>query len=227
MAFLLLKILTLLKRICYNSKSFYRGVKTLGRFCDNCGAQLNEGVNFCSSCGKRLIKPPKQDSGKWFYETFLRRDGRLKRWRYFKRTLLAILIESLACVAMSIILVLLFPVPELFKNELFINIIGFLMTPFIILINAYLTYNLIIRRCHDLSQDSWLHRYISKDETSVAKFLIIVPILSSIVSVIFSVLELNKIPIHLIDILTGIIYIYLIFAPSEVGTNEYGEYEYD
>ena len=82
----------------------------------------------------------------------------------------------------------------------------------------YLQYGLIIRRCHDLKQDSWLHSFIEKDDTSAAKFLIA----TTIVSNVFTVLEIDTVNI-LISIPLLIVSIYLTFAPGEIGTNEYGE----
>lgn len=177
----------------------------MNRFCENCGARVNEGAKFCSSCGKRL------NSGRWLYETFLRRDGRLNRWRYFKRTILAGLIEVLAVAALVFVLAILFPnEPELTAKILLLPVT---------LLNYYLTYGLIIRRCHDLRENSLLHSFISKDDTSIAKFIII----GSVISGILEIFEFSEIMQNFIDITVGIVSIYLIFAPGEIGTNKYGE----
>ena len=60
----------------------------MARFCSNCGAELNEHDNFCPRCGKEIFKNTRgirrvKDSG--IIENFFKRDGRLNRWRYFKR----------------------------------------------------------------------------------------------------------------------------------------------
>ena len=86
-------------------------------------------------------------------------------------------------------------------------------------VSSYLEYPLIIRRCHDLKQNSWLHSCISKDDTSVAKFIILLGIISGICYTF----EIENSAIDLMDILNGILNIYLIFAPGEIDTNEYGE----
>ena len=181
----------------------------MDKFCSKCGARLHEGANFCSSCGKRL------NSGSWLYEKFLRRDGRLNRWNYFKRSFLAVLIEVLAMLALAIVLAILIP-NEISQND---DLIATLLFVFFIFCNFYLTYGLIIRRCHDLRENSLLHTFISRDETSVAKFIIV----GSAISCILEIFELNGMIQNLVDITVGIVSIYLIFAPGEIGKNEYGE----
>ena len=178
----------------------------LDKFCSNCGARLNEGANFCSSCG-RSLKSVSNSSG-WLYETFLRREGRLNRWSYFKRTLLATLIEVLTIMAMAVVLAILVP-NEVSKND---GLIATMLLLAIISLNFYLTYGLIIRRCHDLKEDSLLHTFISKDDTSVAKFIIV----GSVVSFILDVFEFNEIMVNLVDIVIGVVSIYLIFAPGKL-----------
>lgn len=32
----------------------------MGKFCSNCGKELNEGVNFCSNCGEAISKETKE-----------------------------------------------------------------------------------------------------------------------------------------------------------------------
>ena len=63
----------------------------MARFCSNCGAELNERNNFCPQYGKEILKNTwdirqAKDSG--IIENFFKRDGRLNRWRYFKRLFL-------------------------------------------------------------------------------------------------------------------------------------------
>ena len=181
----------------------------MARFCENCGAQLNEGANFCSSCGKRL------NSGSWLYEKFLRREGRLNRWNYFKRTMLAALIEVLAIFIVSFVFAIFVPDVISTHHDLLVALLLVLF----IFFNYYLTYGLIIRRCHDLRENSLLHTFISKDDTSVAKFIIV----GSAISCILEIFDLNGMMQNLVDITIGIISIYLMFAPGEIVRNKYGE----
>ena len=180
----------------------------MARFCENCGAQLNEGANFCSSCGKRL------NSGSRLYETFLRREGRLNRWSYFKRTMLAVLIEGLAVFVAAIVLAIFIP-NEIANHS---DLIATILFVLVIFLNYYLTYGLIIRRCHDLRENSLLHTSITRDDTSVAKFIIV----GSAISCIFEIFGMNGIMHNLVDMTIGIVSIYLIFAPGEIGRNKYG-----
>ena len=164
----------------------------MSRFCENCGARLNDGAKFCSECGRRL-----------------------NRWNYFKRMVLTVLIETVAIFVLAVVLAIL--VPNEVKNST--EIIATAMFILVIALNAYLTYGLIIRRCHDLRQNSLLHTFISKDDTYVAKFIIA----GSAISGIIQLFELSVTIGNLVDILIGIVSLYVLFAPGENGANEYGE----
>ena len=173
----------------------------MAKFCEHCGARLNDGANFCSECGKRL------NSGGWLYDKFLCREGRLNRWSYFKRSILAGVIGLLVAFALAIFPMIL---DETFGADVYI-----LST---VAIGSYLEYGLIIRRCHDLKQDSWLHSCIAKDDTAVAKFVVLL----GVVSGLLAIFEIEDSSTNLIDIANVILGLYLIFAPSEIDENEYG-----
>lgn len=87
-----------------------------------------------------------ENQGGWLYETFLRRDGRLNRWRYFKRSLLLGLIALLLDAILAGIIQI--PIKAIFENFFTATIMAILeaivTTPFIL----YLGYGLTIRRSH-------------------------------------------------------------------------------
>ena len=173
----------------------------MAKFCEHCGARLNDGANFCSECGKRL------NSGGWLYDKFLCREGRLNRWSYFKRSILAGVIGLLVAFALAIFPMIL---DETFGTSVYILSCT--------AIYSYLEYGLIIRRCHDLKQDSWLHSCIAKNDTAVAKFFVLL----GVVSGIFVIFEIDHPSTNLIYIVNVILGFYLMLAPGEIGTNEYG-----
>lgn len=87
------------------------------------------------------------------YENFLRRDGRLNRWRYFKRGILVGIMGIVLALILSIIVAIV-------TSSEFLTGLTFVVA--VTFISLYLQYGLIIRRCHDLKQDSWLHSFIEK-----------------------------------------------------------------
>ena len=62
---------------------------------------MREGAKFCDSCGMKIAED--HNSGGWLYETFLRRDGRLNRLRYFKRGILVGILGSVLATILSVI----------------------------------------------------------------------------------------------------------------------------
>ena len=176
----------------------------MARFCEHCGAQVNDGAKFCSECGKRL------NYGGWLYETFLRREGRLNRWKYFKRSMAAGLIGVFSAVLIAVILSVFITSAEI---ATYIGIFAMLAIIF------YLQYGLNIRRCHDLKENSLLHWCIEKDDTAISKFLISMGMITGMLTIF----EFDEHFINLIDIPSMIVGIYLFFAPGEIGENKYGE----
>ena len=73
----------------------------MNNFCSNCGSRLRAGARFCDSCGMKIAEDHKSEG--WLYENFLRRDGRLNRWRYFKRGILVGIMGIVLALILSII----------------------------------------------------------------------------------------------------------------------------
>ena len=146
---------------------------------------------------------------KGFVENFLKREGRLNRWRYFKRMFALLLISEIVVIVVSIIAALSMPTvifssdTSLFDN-LIVNIakvVGFLLTP------AY--FCLMVRRLHDLNQ--------SEAIAYVAVAVICVNILS---------LDLEQEEDSILEIalqwLNFAFTLYLLFFPGTKGNNKYG-----
>ena len=95
----------------------------------------------------------KSESGSWWYETFLRKDGRLNRLRFFKRTMLSSVIGLIGFIIIYVVLDL---NPDNLQHT---TILGIVYTAFV----TYLDYGLIVRRSHDLSREVYWYKYI-KDE---------------------------------------------------------------
>ena len=146
---------------------------------------------------------------KGYVENFLKREGRLNRWRYFKRMFALLLISEIVVIVVSIIAALSMPTvifssdTSLFDN-LIVNIakvVGFLLTP------AY--FCLMVRRLHDLNQ--------SEAIAYVAVAVICVNILS---------LDLEQEEDSILEIalqwLNFAFTLYLLFFPGTKGNNKYG-----
>ena len=146
---------------------------------------------------------------KGFVENFLKREGRLNRWRYFKRMFALLLISEIVVIVVSIIAALSMPTvifssdTSLFDN-LIVNIakvVGFLLTP------AY--FCLMVRRLHDLNK--------SEAIAYVAVAVICVNILS---------LDLEQEEDSILEIalqwLNFAFTLYLLFFPGTKGNNKYG-----
>ena len=144
-----------------------------------------------------------QSSGGWLYETFLRRDGRLNRLRFFKRILLADCIGFIAAVVVGIILD--------FNPDNTYHL-GILCAVFISL-DTWLDYGLIVRRSHDISKNSPWYKHVKDDDEFLAK-----------VNVGLHVLQFLF--VISIPAASGIIFNIIIYAlfwtKGEVGANEYG-----
>lgn len=155
----------------------------------------------------------------WLYEKFLRRDGRLNRMTFFKRSLLTTLIEVLILLLLIILTAIFLPDESYDKYAIPIMMIA------ILFVTIYLNYGLIIRRCHDLSRNSVFHQYILKDDACIAKFIFALYAISTFWTVFdinLTEFDFYETPLNFVDILSLIAYIYLIFAPGEIGTNRHG-----
>lgn len=122
----------------------------MSKVCPNCGTKFDDDQKFCSSCGTKLNAENFESQSnvyvedKTLEEIFLRKDGRLNRLRYFKRTLLlgvTGIVAMLACVIFFI---------DAWGN---ISTFGDFLTTIIALLLLFPVYCLSVRRLHDLGKD--------------------------------------------------------------------------
>ena len=199
----------------------------MANFCSKCGKPLSPEAKFCSSCGAKVDSPvnlskttettntPIDERGnnsvngggrvpdKGFYENFLRRDGRLNRWRYFKRTIVIGLIEFL------IILVIFAMTTNALGQMSSAGIIAF---KFLLAVGQIPLFCLMVRRLHDCGRDEKL-AYAS---LALNAFTIIV-------SDYNGALAEPSLFENIIATLSGIIGLYAMFCPGTKGYNQYGE----
>ena len=128
------------------------------RFCSRCGAKLAPGASFCGNCGNSMdaerqaieqIVPPAgyriPDEG--FQANFFRTEGRLNRWRYFKRTLLITLLVMLVAGVISIpFMDYQGDTPKEF--DYFLSMVNFVL--------LYSYYTLDVRRLHDMGKTEYM-----------------------------------------------------------------------
>lgn len=144
-----------------------------------------------------------QSSGGWLYETFLRRDGRLNRLRFFKRILLVDCIDIIA--GMIVVMIFNFNLDNTYHA-------GIVFAVFISL-DTWLVYGLIVRRSHDMSKNSPLYKYVKNDDEFLAKVNVGLHVLQFLVVISRPTASAT----------TFNIIIYALFwAKGEVGANEYG-----
>lgn len=119
-------------------------------FCTNCGSILEPGANTCAVCGHFVVKyetaPYKED--KTFGEIFFRSHGRLNRLRYFKRSMILLLVEVL----LLMVLIAAFTEPSIGDD---ISIVGITLIMLVVVIFLPPQYMLTIRRLHDLNKSGW------------------------------------------------------------------------
>ena len=195
----------------------------MSRFCDGCGTQLNDGAKFCPSCGKEIVSNFSADNSNFqqqsnynnpqsnqnfqtgdedFQSLFLKREGRLNRLRYFKRSMAIMGIEFLAA----------FFVGMIFSDdignistsgEIIISIVGILA-----LIPGYC---LDVRRLHDLDKDEVL-AYVNAA-------------LGAIFAIAGTNFDLDNMPFYLValSLPSFAISVYLFFFAGTVGPNKYGQ----
>ena len=149
---------------------------------------------------------------KGFVENFLKRDGRLNRWRYFKRMLALLLISEAVVVVVSIVTVIisifLMPNASLTSDEelrnnaiIFTKAVCFLMTP------AY--FCLMVRRLHDLNKSEKI-AYVLTAIICVNIFTLDVEPTED------SVLE------NILQWINFVFTLYLFLFPGTKGDNQYG-----
>lgn len=141
------------------------------------------------------------DSG--FVENFLRRDGRLNRWRYFKRCILIGLVELVIFIAIFI----------MSANALGqLSSFGNIALKLVLAVGQIPLFCLLVRRLHDCGRDEKLAY------ASLA--------LNAIIIILTDYNNLMKEPSlfeNIITALAGVIGIYAMFCPGTKGDNQYGE----
>lgn len=119
-------------------------------FCTKCGRRLEPGANACGFCGHFVaeyeLTPYKED--KTFGEMFFRSRGRLNRWRYFKRSMILLLVEVL----LLMVLIAAFIEPARGDD---ISMLGVTLMMLVLVIFLPPQYMLTTRRLHDLNKSGW------------------------------------------------------------------------
>ena len=145
----------------------------------------------------------KPDSG--LVENFFKRDGRLNRWRYFKRFLVLVLVEMIVITAISVATV---------------NMIGELSPRGLVIMNVFLIiwqvplYCLMTRRLHDIGRDEKLAQVCFAINAAMVMF--------------FPEYNVNE-PIDpspvemIISLVAAVIGLYIMFCPGTHGYNQYGD----
>ncbi len=142
-----------------------------------------------------------------FFDMFLRKDGRLNRWRYFKRVFSSGIVFSLLAALTEN-----FFFDSMGNTSSFSNLGGYFIV-FLILYAAYtyVIYCLDVRRLHDLDKSNTLAL------VRLTLSVISIPVLT--LENIFQYKTVGNI-IIVVAILIGL---YLVFKRGTVGANQYGE----
>ena len=150
---------------------------------------------------------------KGFVENFLKRDGRLNRWRYFKRLLALFLISELVLIVAGTIVMIIFyvlmPDASFWNNDaelknyaiIFAQGVCFLMTP------AY--FCLMVRRLHDLNKGEVIAYWLTAVSCANILGLDLGQREDSILETILQIINLG-------------FTIYLLFFRGTKGNNQYG-----
>ena len=150
---------------------------------------------------------------KGFVENFLKRDGRLNRWRYFKRLLALFLISELVLIVAGTIVMIIFyvlmPDASFWNNDaelknyaiIFAQGVCFLMTP------AY--FCLMVRRLHDLNKGEAIAYWLTAVSCANILGLDLGQREDSILETILQIINLG-------------FTIYLLFFRGTKGNNQYG-----
>ena len=194
----------------------------MAKFCSQCGKALSPDAKFCDACGAKVdsaVNLSKEsttetpnapvsnrrvpDSG--IVENFFKRDGRLNRWRYFKRFLVLTLVQM-------IVLIVIFVTMSNMIGELTTR--GIVVTNFFYVIWQIPLYCLMVRRLHDIGRDEKLAQICFAINLALV-------ILSPEKNINATV---DPSPVELIILLAaGFIGLYIMFCPGTKGANQYGE----
>lgn len=134
----------------------------MAKFCSQCGKPLPPDANFCSECGAKvnsIVNLSKGNSTNMMtntnipasvrvpdngvVENFFRRDGRLNRWRYFKRVIALGAVETLVMMILAIFNINVLGHLTQTGNILFKMVMAAAQVPF---------FCLMIRRLHDMDK---------------------------------------------------------------------------
>ena len=139
---------------------------------------------------------------KGIFENFFRRDGRLNRWRYFKRTIAIFPVALLISFAVVIVDVNALGQLSSFGNNAIKFLLAAIQIPF---------FCLTVRRLHDMNKNETL--------AYVAIGLGLIPILFRDGD--FLVTEPSTLE-NLLNLVSGFISLYILFCPGTHGNNQYG-----
>ena len=160
-----------------------------------------------------------------FHDLFLKRDGRLNRLRYFKRSLIVGLIGIILYMIALPLMAAIVETGSSNSMEAYNAFIGLSMISMILIsaLSLYLSYGLIVRRSHDLHNQSMFFKYIEKDDQILAKCFVALQILY----IFGQFFALNAPTLTgLCDLVWclsgGFLGLYLLFAKGEVGANKFG-----
>ena len=184
----------------------------MAKFCSQCGKPLSPDAKFCDACGAKVdstvnlstpvINRRVPDIG--IVENFFKRDGRLNRWRYFKRSVALGFVDL-------IFLMMIFFTDVNALGEL--STFGNAMVKAVVLIFQLPFYCLMVRRLHDIDHSEKLA------QLSLAM---------SIATVFFTDYNINA-PANqsliesIIVLVNGAIGLYVLFRHGTKGANQYGE----
>lgn len=193
----------------------------MAKFCSQCGKPLSPDAKFCDGCGAKvdstvnLSKEPTHEMPNapvinrrvpdiGIVENFFKRDGRLNRWRYFKRSVVLGFVDL-------IFLMMIFFTDVNALGEL--STFGNAMVKAVVLIFQLPFYCLMVRRLHDIDHSEKLA------QLSLAM---------SIATVFFTDYNINA-PANqsliesIIVLVNGAIGLYVLFRHGTKGANQYGE----
>ena len=148
---------------------------------------------------------PPYTSDETFHDLFLKREGRLNRLRFFKRTLLVDIITVVAFILVAMIM------EKMTYNEKIIEVVSVMAG---ICLNCYLSYGLFVRRSHDLHSKNNLAKYLANDDEIIAKWFVAITIIFSIAALATDYDKAN--------VASSAIWLYMLFAKGETGPNKYG-----
>ena len=171
----------------------------MAKFCPNCGVKLEEGAEFCTSCGRRTYQSIRRDET--FQEMFLTTSGRLNRLRYFKRSLVIGIIHA-------VLFLTIFGAHSDYVGNL--NSTGETLTILLGIIFLVPRYCLDVRRLHDMGKDKEIAYLFAA---------------ADLISYFSGSYNPDDMPLYLI--LVGLIilalWLYVLLTPGNIGSNRYGE----